>query len=338
MNPDKGIYPWQIENFSFTYAYSEVTRSNINTASYDYRNYKGGIAYSYQPRELNIQPFKNVGFLASPWLRLIKDINFNLLPTSIIINGDINRSFTKTQLRNADLGIENIDPYFEKSFTFDRSYALNWNLAQRLTFDYNANVNAVIDEPEGNINTDIKRDSVWNNFKSFGRIKNYRHRIDLTYTIPLDKLPATDWINSDITYSADYSWVAGAVGQSDTLGNVANNGRTINFTGKFNLVKLYNNIEVLKKINSPSRGRSRSRPNPNDTLKKKKSIDEIPVVKGLLRTLMFIRSVDFNYSKQEGTVLQATCLISFCLEWTKDFRIQDSALLLVARIQTYGKN
>ncbi len=303
VNPDKAIYPWQIENFSFTYAYNEVTRSNINTASYDYRNYKGGITYSYQPRELNVQPFKNVGFLDSPWLRLIKDINFNLLPTSIIINGDINRSFTKTQLRNADLGIEGIDPYFEKSFTFDRSYALNWNLAQRLTFDYTANVNAIIDEPEGDINTDAKRDSVWNNFKSFGRIKNYQHRIDLTYTIPLDKLPATDWINSDITYSADYGWVAGAVGQSDTLGNVANNGRTINLTGKFDLVKLYNNIGVLKKINSPTRSRSRSRPDPNDTVRRKKSIDEMPVVKGLLRALMSIRSVDFNYNKREGTVL-----------------------------------
>lgn len=303
VNPDKGIYPWQIENFSFTYAYNEVTRSNINTANYTYKNYKGGITYTYQPAELNVQPFKNVSFLDSKWLRLIKDINFNLLPSSIIVSADINRSFTKTQLRNADLTTDGIDPNFEKSFTFDRGYALNWNLAQRLTFDYSANVNAIVDEPEGDINTDIKRDSVWNNFKNFGRIKNYQHRIDLSYTIPVDKLPLTDWINSDITYSADYGWVAGAVGQSDTLGNMANNGRNINLTGKFDMVKLYNNIGLLKKVNSPNRSRSRARPNPNDSTKQKKSIDEMPVAKGFLRALMMLRSVDFSYNRREGTVL-----------------------------------
>lgn len=303
VNPDKGVYPWQIENFSFTYAYNEVTRSNINTASYAYRNYKGGITYAYQPAQFNVQPFKNVGFLDSKWLRLIKDINFNLLPTSIVVNADINRSFTKTQLRNSELGTDGIDPYFEKSFTFDRNYAINWNLAQRLTFDYRASVNALVDEPEGDIDTDIKKDSVWNSFKTLGRIKNYQHRIDLSYTIPVDKLPLTDWINSDITYSADYGWVAGAVGQSDTLGNIATNARTINLTGKFDMVKLYNNLGLLRKINSPSRSRSRARPNPNDTTQKRKSLDEIPIAKGFLRALMMLRSVDFNYNRGEGTVL-----------------------------------
>ncbi len=304
-NTDKASLPWAIENFSFTYAYNEVTRSNINTASYDFKNYRGAVTYNYQPGELNVQPFKNVKFLDSKWLKLIKDFNFNLIPNSITISANLNRSFLRTQLRNADLGTDGIDPYFEKSFTMDRSYAVNWNLAERLTLDYRATANAIIDEPEGDINTDAKRDSVWTNLKNFGRIKNYNHNIDISYTLPFDKLPLTEWINADLGYNTSFNWQAGAIGQRDTLGNAAGNTREITLSGKFDLVKLYNNVGVLKKINSPSRTRSRSRAQnvQQDSTKQRRSIDEIPFTKGMLRTLMMVRSVDFSYNTSQGTVL-----------------------------------
>ncbi|WP_420385605.1 cell surface protein SprA [Roseivirga sp.] len=296
--------PWAIENFSFTYAYNEINRSNINTAEYAYRNYRGAVNYSYRPKPLRIAPFENIGFLGSKWLQLIKDINFNPIPSSITINGDVNRSFLKTQLRNSDLGIEGIDPYFEKSFTFDRRYAVNWDLADRLTLDYTANVNAIVDEPEGEIDTEIKKDSVWTNFKKFGRIKNYTHSITAAYTLPFDKFPITDWVSTELSYNTIFNWKAGAIGQRDTLGNMANNSRKIGITGKLDLIKLYNNIGVLQKINSPSRSRSRSRSEaaPADSTQRK-SLAEIPFWKAFLRSLMSLRSVNYNYSRAEGTVL-----------------------------------
>jgi cell surface protein SprA len=303
INPDKPVYPWQIENFSFTYAFNEVTRSNINTASYNYRNYRGGLTYTYQPQGINVRPFEKIGLFNSKWLQLIKDINFNPIPTSIIFSANINRSFMREQLRNADLGIDGIDPYFEKAFTFDRAYAVNWNLADRLTLDYTANVNAIIDEPEGDINTEAKRDSVLNNLKNFGRIKNYTHFITTSYTLPFDKLPATAWINSDVSYTTTYNWKAGAIGQADTLGNNIDNSRTIDVSGRFDLVSLYNNIGILKKINSPSRSRSRARPDPADTLAQKKTIEDRPALKAFLRALMMFRTLDFSYNQTEGTVL-----------------------------------
>lgn len=295
--------PWAIENFSFTYAYNEINRSNINTAEYAFRNYRGAVNYAYSPKPLNIAPFKNADFLSSNWLQLIKDINFNPIPSSISVNGDINRSFLKTQLRNADLGTDGIDPYFEKSFTFDRRYAVNWDLAERLTLDYTATVNAIIDEPEGDINTDIKKDSVWNNFKKFGRIKNYTHRVSAGYTIPFDKIPVTDWISSEFNYNATFNWKAGAIGQRDTLGNMAGNTREIGLNGKIDFVKLYNNVGVLQKINSPTRSRSRSQNTAATDSTNKKSLAEIPFWKTFLRTLMSLRSINYNYSRSEGTVL-----------------------------------
>ena len=304
VNADAPKRIYDIENLSFTYAYNEITRSNINTASYDYKNYRGAITYSYQPKEWFIEPFKNIGFLGSKWLQIIKEINFNLVPNSITINGNVNRSFLKTQLRNSDLGTEGIDPYYEKSFTFDRSYAVNWNLTKALTLDYFANVNAIIDEPEGDINTDIKRDSVWTNFKNFGRIKNYTHTINSSYTLPFEKIPVTNWLNSTVSYASTYNWKAGAIGQADSLGNYAGNTRIVKINGKIDMQKIYNNIGLLKKINSPTR--SRTRPTgiaANDTTKQRKTIDQMPALKALLRAVMMVRSATFDYSIAQGTVL-----------------------------------
>jgi cell surface protein SprA len=303
-NEDKPKHLYDIENFSFTYAYNEVTRSNINTAGYDFRNYRGAVTYSYQPKEWFFEPFKNINVFNSKWLQIIKDINLNLIPNSIIVNGNVNRSFLKTQLRNADLNTEGLDPFFEKSFTFDRTYAVNWNLTKVLTLDYTANVNAIIDEPEGDINTDIKKDSVWTNFKNLGRLKNYTHTITSSYTLPFDKIPITSWITSTVGYSTTFNWKAGAIGQADTLGNFSDNTRIATINGKFDLVALYNNIGLLKKINSPTRSRARPQSiNANDTIKQKKSMVEIPAIKGLLRAIMMVRNVNFDYAVAQGTVL-----------------------------------
>ena len=305
-NTAKAQKPFDIENFSFTYAFSEVTRSNINTASYDFKNYRGAINYVFQPKEWFIEPFKNSDKLNSPFLKLIKDINFNPVPNSIAINGNVNRSFLKTQLRNSDLTTIGIDPNFEKSFTFDRSYAINWNLTRALTLDYRANVQAIIDEPEGDLDTEAKKDSVRSNFWRLGRMKNYGQTININYTLPFDKIPITDWLNSDVNYNTNFGWKAGAIGQADSLGNLLNNNREITITGKIDLVKLYNKIGALKKINTPTRSRSRTRQvtrAPNDSTKVKKTLDDRKVLKGFLRALMSLRNITFNYDISEGTIL-----------------------------------
>ena len=116
----------------------------------------------------------------------------------------------------------------------------------------------------------------------------------------------TDWLGADITYLTTYGWKAGAIGQADSLGNLANNTREITFNGKLDLVKLYNKIGLLKKVNSPTRSRSRSRtrtPAASDTTKRKRSIEEQKLLRGILRAMMSVRNITFDYSIAQGTVL-----------------------------------
>jgi len=218
------------------------------------------------------------------------------LPNSFGVRWDLDRRFIKTQYRNNELGIEGVDPNYEKAFTWNRTYSLRWNFSKNLTLDYSARTNAIIDEPEGDIDTQEKRDIVVNNLLSFGRTKRFNQDFRFNYKIPLDKLPLTDWINADFRYAAGYSWISGSLNQIEILGNVTENSLDRTLSGKFDFVKLYNKSGFLKNINSPPRRRPTNR---NDTT----TVNENKGLKNTLRLLMMFRSLNVNWSKKEATRL-----------------------------------
>lgn len=257
-------YPWDIENFNFTYSRSEIDRSNVNIYSYKSVNTIVAVGYSFNSTAKPIEPFKNVKFLNSKYLKLVKDINFSYLPSNITIRGDVNRTFTRTQLRGSDVfspvlptGLLN----FEKSFFFNRNYGVRYSPFKSLTFDYNATVAALVDEPVGDIDgTEIrpgftKRDSVIKNLKKLGRMKKFDQNIRVGYRLPLDKIPFLDWTSADAAYGANYMWTAAALGLVDDsarfLGNRIENSREMSINGRFDFVKLYNKSKWLNAINNP---------------------------------------------------------------------------------------
>ncbi|MCG8308654.1 MAG: cell surface protein SprA [Cytophagales bacterium] len=308
---------YDIENISLTYAYADATQSNVNMESYKLKSHRGTFAYNFSPQGGLVEPFKNSNSMKSKYLKLIKDFNFSVLPSNLSFRADLDRRFVRTQLRNSDLTTTGIRPMYEKYFTFNRSYNLRWSLTKNLSLDYFARANTIIDEPYGDLDTQEKQDVVWTNLKNFGRMKNFDQHVGATYRLPLDKLPLTDWLNSELRYSVDYSWNAGAWSEIDSLnlqkilGNISQNSREAGVTGKLDFVKLYNKSRFLKEINSPPR-RSRSRTRPSstqvqDTTKK----SEMKALKGIARFLMMVRSINVNYSIREGTMLPGYALDPF---------------------------
>ena len=298
-NPNKTKRFFNIENFSISMAYSDKTRSNYNIAEYQNRNYTGSVAYTFSTQERSWEPFKEGDAFKSDWLKLIKEINFNPVISNISVRADLRRSYIKTQYRNQDLGIDGVEANYEKTFTFNRIYGVKWNLTKAISLDYNARANALVDEPDGEV-TEETKEIIFNNLKGFGRMKRFDQTIGVNFRIPLDKLPITDWTNADIRYSVGYIWQSGAFDQIDTLGNKIENSRNITATGKFDLVKLYNKVPFLKEINSPPRRRSTRQPARQDTATVKK---EMKGLKGFLRALMMVRSVNASYSIKDGTHL-----------------------------------
>ncbi|MFK7954274.1 MAG: cell surface protein SprA, partial [Ekhidna sp.] len=207
-----------------------------------------------------------------------------------------------------DLTLEGVTPQFEKLFTFASNYSLRWDLTKSLGLTYTGTANAVIDEPnafvDGDIDTKQEREFIWNQITNLGRMKNFNQSIAANYKIPLDKLPFTDWISSDIRYSVGYSWVAGPVNQPDVpdpnaddeevieelpnlnFGNIISNQRDRAINARIDMTKLYNKVTFLKNAGTPSRGEEKA-----------------SLGTGALRFLMMLKSVNGSYKINESTTL-----------------------------------
>lgn len=245
--------PTDISNFSFTYAqHSRVFRSPI-VEKEERTEYKGILDYNYSPGLNHIYPFKNLINKIKDkklvnWLALIRDINFNPLPSSIGFRNELKRNFAETTYRFTD---ELSSTYYDKRFTWDRAYNLQWSIFKNLRFNYTGTNHSVIDEPEGRIDTKEKQDKLWQNVSQFGRTKNYQHNIGISYTLPFDKIPILDWVTVKAQYNASYSWTAATIGL-DTLGHDIQNSQKRQVTGDFQFNKLYEKWKYLKKISTPA--------------------------------------------------------------------------------------
>lgn len=291
---------YDLENFSASYAFGSVRQSNIQTESYIYETYNGNLSYNYQPDPLIFEPFSNSEFLGGRYLQLIRDINFNLVPSLLSARIDVDRRYMKTQNRNDQLSTAGVDPLFQKSFFINRFYNLNWDLTQNLSLDFSSSVNAVVDEPEGELDTEYKLDSLRANIKRLGRVTNYNHQFVANYSVPFDKIPLTDWINADVRYEATYSWLTGSIGQKDTLGNVIQNTQDRSINGKLDFVKLYSKSKRLQRLNTPKRPTIPGR-------QPKEEEEEVPASDGLgnalLNFAMMIKDINFRYQITRGTFL-----------------------------------
>ena len=320
---------WDFENLSFTYAYNEFSRQNSMIADYSQRQYKGGIAYQYSFPQKTWSPFKNVKAFDRPYLELLKDFNLSLLPTIVSIRYEGDRNFTKTLYRGPDLTSDGQIPLFEKFFLFNARYDLSWNLTKNLVVSYGFAKSSVIDEPYGDLNTQAKKDSLWNNF-SRKRTKNFDQNIKFVYRIPFDKIPLLDWVTGDYNHNIRYQYsptdqsmlqdkntldhTGNTIGSLYTpnsfnlrddrgqlFGNTIRNTKEWGLVGRVDLVKLYNKIKYLNFANRPSQARKNFARSPGDD----EDIVREPsrFAKNVTRFLMAVRGLDMSYNEIATTTL-----------------------------------
>lgn len=257
-----------IANLSVSYSYNETRSRDVKTSLNLEKNYRGAISYVYSGRAKNITPFKNISFLKSPYLSLIRDFNFYFLPSQISVRTDIMRRYHEVQGRNLDNPLLKIDPSYDKNIDWNRYYDLKFDLAKSLKFDFSASSMAKVDEPDGMVDYDRDRDgykrwrdTVLNNILNGGRAMHYNHNFTVSYDVPINKLPLLSWVNANARYTGTYDWQAGPeLGQGVILGNEIKNSGSKQINTRFNLLSVYNNINWLKKVNDNYSGRgSRTR-------------------------------------------------------------------------------
>ncbi|MDR9486872.1 cell surface protein SprA [Salibacter sp.] len=319
-NPQKKSRFYDISNFSATLSYSEDFERDFNTEYDRTKRYRGGITYNHSFDPENIKPFNKINFLRkSKYLRLIRDFNFYLLPKQVSFSTNFDRRYNERKVRNNQPDITaDMPPFYNKSFNWNRNYSMRWDLTRSLKLDFQANNQALIEEPRGAVNKDVYaeqydqwKDSVWTAIKDFGTNTRYNHQIGLNYSLPLSKIPALDWINSSARYNATYNWDR-APFAADSLGNTIQNTRQVSINASFNFLSLYNKVKFLREINRKAqlaqrekqrdqRGRGR-RQTQNDTTDKKDD-NKLSILEHAVKSLMMFKNASASYSRNQGVML-----------------------------------
>lgn len=254
INPDSKARIWDIENLSLNYAYTEYNHRDFITEVALQKTYRAGLAYNYSGQPKNYTPFAKI--IKSNTAALLRDFNFNLLPSVLNFRIDVDRLYSENTLRDNDPNnFLPITTNFNKNFQMSRLYGIGWDLTKSLKMDFNATNYSVIDEPEGRING-LKKDTVWNNLKNLGRNTDYNHTLNLNYTVPINKIPGLGWTSLIARYGTNFNWRTEPLSTLNNpninLGNTIQNARTIQVNPTLNFITLYNKIGFIRKANDPN--------------------------------------------------------------------------------------
>jgi cell surface protein SprA len=248
---------WSLSNFDFNYSYLQTTQHNPLIENYEMRRTRGTIGYNYAPQPKYLEPFKRMIKSKSKWLTFIKDFNFNYIPSQISFKADIFRQFGATRPRNIGGGPYKIPETYDKYFTFDRFYILQWNLTRSIALDYTATNNARVDEPFGRIDSKDKKETIKKNLFDGGRNTQFNQQARLSYTVPTQKIPMFDWTTLRGSYSAQYNWLASSLlPESRMLGNILSNSQSREFTSELNFDQLYMKSRWLRAVTTSSPGKT----------------------------------------------------------------------------------
>ncbi len=255
-------------NISATYSFNETSKHDVNTDHATDKSYRGILAYNYSTRPKAVEPFKNS--VKSKSLALIKDFNFYYLPSQISYRWEFSRQYRESQLRNNTGSTITPELTVSKDFDWNRYFDLRYNLTKSLKLNFKAVTNARIDEPEGAVNKDYDRDAyyewrdqVWRNITSMGRTTTYQHNFDVSYNIPINKIPLLDFTSANVQYRAMYQWETaplfnGADADAPNWGNTIRNSNTIQGNGQLNMTTLYKKVPYLSELDKKYRSTRRS--------------------------------------------------------------------------------
>ena len=249
--------PYDPGNFSFSYSHSHRYTSGETTVYEKEDHWRGALNYSYSPVYKTWEPFKKLKGKGK-WLNFPKTLGLNYLPQNITFNSELTRAYSELQERDLEnLLTQNVPLTWSSQFLWNRDFSLRWDFTKNLHFNFQSATHAEIEEPYTPVNKDLYpdrytawKDSVWQSIKNLGTPLDYSQQATASYQLPLNKLPILDWVNSDASYTANYTWTRGTELENGTsLGNTINSRRNLNINAAFNLETLYNHFPFLKKAN-----------------------------------------------------------------------------------------
>ena len=247
--------PYDPANFSFSYSHSHRQTRGETTVYEKEDQWRGAFSYVYEPNIQPLVPFRKMKG-KSKWTRYPKQLGINWLPQSISFNTEMLRNYYELQERDLENTVSQSLPLtFSQQFLWNREFAVQWDITQRLHLDFQSATHAQIEEPYTPVNKDLYpeqyqawKDSVWQSIRRFGEPLDYQQRFTASLQWPLNLLPIFDWVTGNTKYETHYSWLRGTELDDGTrLGNTISTERQVSISATLNLATLYNHVPALRR-------------------------------------------------------------------------------------------
>ena len=310
---------YDIENFTFNYSYNETDHRDFEISQLRDQTVNTGFVYNHSFEPLEVAPFaKKDSLFTGKYWQWLKDLNLNLLPSTIGVNSNINRQFNAQRFR--DVYQENEDriqlpELQQRNYLFNWQYAVNYNLTKSLRLNLTASNNNIVrnylndDEPLESVDRINNALGLWDGFFDIGEPNRHSQQMQLNYEVPFAKIPALDFISTQYTYTSNFDWQRGgdailAVVGSDV--NTVQNANTHTITSSLTLQKFYDMIGLKKRAapKAPTAGpirRDKAGVPAEDQAKiKGKTSDMFNTVVDIVT---MVKRLNLNYSENNGTVL-----------------------------------
>ncbi|PWL39292.1 cell surface protein SprA [Flagellimonas aquimarina] len=313
---------FDIENFTFNYSYNETNHRDFEVADLRDQNVTTGFVYNHNFKPAPVAPFvkKDSLFMSKYW-QWLKELNFNLLPTSLSVNANYNRSFNQQRFRDVlEPGVDALElPLLQqRNYLFNWQYALNYSISKSLRLNLTASNNNIVrnyfnvdDDSDSGINQAL---DLWDGFFDIGEPNRHSQQMQLNYELPFSKFPFLNFINAQYTYTSNFDWQRGGdalneVVQLENPGeqiNTIQNANTHNLTANLTMQRFYDFLGLKKKDGKVTATQSRIR---RDKAGNPASEDEKPPKKTskafntLVDIVTMVKRVNVNYSENSGKVL-----------------------------------
>ena len=241
---------YDIENFTFNYSYNEVKHRDFEISELQDQNVVTGFVYNHNFKPVTLEPFakKDSLFTAKYW-KWLKDLNVDLLPTSISLQSNLNRSFNRQKFRDVfEPGIEKLELPFlqQRNYLFNWQYAINYSITKSLRLNLTASNNNIVKNyfaEDGNPDSGIDPAlGLWDGFFDLGEPNRHSQEMQLNYELPFNKIPALDFINAQYTYTSNFDWQRGGDAIREVAGedvNTVQNANTHSLTASLSMQKFY---------------------------------------------------------------------------------------------------
>ena len=317
-NAEKKSNFYDVENLTLSYSYNKTEHHDYEIENMVDKQNKSTVDYAYSFNSKPFEPFKDSEkFKKSEYYRLLRDVNFNFLPSTINFSTNIIRQYNRQQFRLVDVQGIGLEPLYRRNYFFNYQYGFNYNLTKSLKINYTAASNNIVRNYLDENNLPINSLDIWDNYWDIGEPNQHNHQIVVNYDLPLNKIPFLNFVKSTYSYTGDYNWqrssdafssVTDINGITYQLGNTIQNANSHRLNTTLNLDSFYKYIGLTgnkkaKTVADKDKNTTVLKPGQKIQAKPKTPNKQSSVVKSLIGVLTSVKNIQINYNETNGTVL-----------------------------------